>query len=220
MNASNLFPGLLLALVASGPVSAATLDECAAIADNAERLACYDQWVRGDTTSSDGQTEAPAPVASDPAESAPTGTPQTPAVVPVDPVPAAPATRAPVVTEPVEPVPPPSGQESAAAPAKAEAATDPDADFGAKYLPEVKEEEKKKKRKDAEMNSRIVGEFEGWSGRTVFPLENGQVWAQSGSGTAYYVATDPEVTITRGRFGGYTMYVHGMKRRVKVKRIK
>jgi hypothetical protein len=40
-----------------------------------------------------------------------------------------------------------------------------------------KEEDNKRER----FTARVVGEFRGWSGGTYFPLENGQVWRQSGT---------------------------------------
>jgi hypothetical protein len=45
------------------------------------------------------------------------------------------------------------------------------------------------------IDSRIDGEFEGWSGHTVFPLENGQVWRQLGSQAAHAYRVSPKVQI-------------------------
>ncbi|MGH8225839.1 MAG: hypothetical protein ACRER1_06780 [Gammaproteobacteria bacterium] len=58
------------------------------------------------------------------------------------------------------------------------------------------------------IESRLVGEFHGWSGDTIFRLENGQVWKQAGPG---YFRTDlknPQVTIKKLLFG-YVMVVKG-----------
>ena len=59
------------------------------------------------------------------------------------------------------------------------------------------------------INSRIVGPFTGYNGRTVFTLENGQRWAQSQRDTAYYPKMDsPGVIIVKKGFG-YRMYIAG-----------
>jgi hypothetical protein len=59
------------------------------------------------------------------------------------------------------------------------------------------------------INSRIVGPFTGYNGRTVFTLENGQRWAQSQRDSAYYPKMDsPGVIIVKTRFG-YRMYIAG-----------
>lgn len=69
----------------------------------------------------------------------------------------------------------------------------------------------------AAVESRIAGEFRGWSGRTVFALENGQRWQSAGEGT--YVSppiASPAVKITPGLLGTFWLNVEGVKSRVKV----
>ncbi len=59
------------------------------------------------------------------------------------------------------------------------------------------------------IESRIVGPFKGYNGRTRFTLENGQVWAQSQQVTAAYPPTDsPPVIIVKAGFG-HRMYILG-----------
>jgi hypothetical protein len=59
------------------------------------------------------------------------------------------------------------------------------------------------------IQSRIVGPFTGYNGSTVFTLENGQRWAQSQPGSAYFPKVDsPPVIIVKGKIG-YRMYVAG-----------
>lgn len=59
------------------------------------------------------------------------------------------------------------------------------------------------------IQSRIVGPFTGYTGRTVFTLENGQRWAQSQYDTAYFPKIDsPPVIIVKAGFG-YRMYIAG-----------
>jgi hypothetical protein len=59
------------------------------------------------------------------------------------------------------------------------------------------------------IQSRIVGPFTGYTGSTVFTLENGQRWAQSQPGSAYFPKVDsPPVIIVKGKIG-YRMYIAG-----------
>jgi hypothetical protein len=59
------------------------------------------------------------------------------------------------------------------------------------------------------IQSRIVGPFTGYTGRTVFTLENGQRWAQSQFDSAYFPKIDsPPVIIVKSGFG-YRMYIAG-----------
>ena len=69
---------------------------------------------------------------------------------------------------------------------------------------------KEKKVSEPEViQSRIVGPFTGYTGTTVFTLENGQRWAQSQRDSAYYPKMDsPPVVIIKAGFG-YRMYIQG-----------
>lgn len=59
------------------------------------------------------------------------------------------------------------------------------------------------------IQSRIVGPFTGYNGRTIFTLENGQRWAQSQRDSAYFPKVDsPPVLIMKSGFG-YRMYIAG-----------
>ena len=59
------------------------------------------------------------------------------------------------------------------------------------------------------IESRIVGPFRGYNGRSRFTLENGQVWAQSQQDTRSYPPIDsPPVLIVKGGWG-HRMYVLG-----------
>jgi len=70
-----------------------------------------------------------------------------------------------------------------------------------------------------EIHSRLVGEFSGWRGNTVFRLENGQVWRQSDNGRLVFQADAPLVTIRRGAFGTYRLSVEGVNSAVRVRRV-
>ena len=59
------------------------------------------------------------------------------------------------------------------------------------------------------IQSRIVGPFTGYNGRSIFTLENGQRWAQSQRDTAYFPKIDsPPVVIVKSGFG-YRMHIAG-----------
>jgi hypothetical protein len=59
------------------------------------------------------------------------------------------------------------------------------------------------------IQSRIVGPFTGYTGRTTFTLENGQRWAQSQRDSAYFPKIDsPPVLIMKSGFG-YRMFIAG-----------
>lgn len=72
-----------------------------------------------------------------------------------------------------------------------------------------------------EFQSRIVGEFSGWSGNTEFELENGMVWKQDESDRfRMQPVENPLVTISPGIFGSWRLSVEGHNRAVRVERIK
>ncbi|MCC5806750.1 MAG: hypothetical protein JJU00_10525 [Opitutales bacterium] len=70
-----------------------------------------------------------------------------------------------------------------------------------------------------EIESRIAGTFRGWRGNTVFKLENGQTWQQSGDGEFFVRLEDPVVRIRRGTFGSYLLSVEGYGSTVRVRRV-
>ena len=70
-----------------------------------------------------------------------------------------------------------------------------------------------------QITSRIIGEFKGWNGETVFELENGQVWQQSSNGLLIVRLTNPKVTIKKARFA-YKLSVEGYNSSVSVRKIK
>ncbi len=59
------------------------------------------------------------------------------------------------------------------------------------------------------IQSKIVGPFTGYNGRSTFTLENGQRWAQSQRDSAYFPTIDsPPVLIAKSGLG-YRMYIAG-----------
>lgn len=65
------------------------------------------------------------------------------------------------------------------------------------------------------------GEFRGWTGKTSFPLDNGQVWEQIEPGRLVAKrVNNPEVTIKPAMMGTWMLRVEGYNRSVRVQRVK
>ncbi len=71
----------------------------------------------------------------------------------------------------------------------------------------------------AEIRSTIQGKFEGWSGRTIFHLANGQRWQVANSNERYFTPPEDnvEVAVRPAALGGYWMYFLRLNTRVRVK---
>ena len=65
----------------------------------------------------------------------------------------------------------------------------------------------------------IQGRFSGWSGKTVFPLDNGQVWRQRHGGRYRHTDDDQSVRIYKNLLGMWQMKVLSTGRSVPVRRI-
>lgn len=70
-----------------------------------------------------------------------------------------------------------------------------------------------------QIESRIVGDFHGWTGDTIFRLENGQVWKQAGPGYFETNLKNPKVEIKKLMIG-YVLIVDGYSKEVFVRRIR
>lgn len=66
-----------------------------------------------------------------------------------------------------------------------------------------------------QIESRIDGRFEGWSGETIFKLENGQIWQQTSYASTHSRKFRPKVVITRTG-AGYEMQVEGLASSLRV----
>lgn len=87
----------------------------------------------------------------------------------------------------------------------------------AAVLQETSEEVREAKR-DFVIESRITGDFTGWSGETYFKLENGQLWQQRLDGNYRYKGpANPEVRIDRNWLGFYRMTLIESGRSIGVK---
>src|SRR5262245_33553265 len=69
------------------------------------------------------------------------------------------------------------------------------------------------------IESYIDGDFEGWSGETIFKLDNGQIWQQSSYAYTYHYSYHPKVLIYKSG-SGYKMKIDGVDDAINVKRLK
>lgn len=69
------------------------------------------------------------------------------------------------------------------------------------------------------IDSKIDGEFTGWTGKTIFELANGQIWQQSSYAYTYHYAYNPKVLIYKDGLV-YKMKVDGVDSTIQVKQIK
>ncbi len=70
------------------------------------------------------------------------------------------------------------------------------------------------------LHARVLPPFKGWDGKTVFKLDNGQVWQQRRSGRFTYLGEDTRVVIRKNSWGFYDMRLIDADRSVGVKRLK
>ena len=176
--------GLMLWLVFT-PATAASpgnLADCRAIADSAQRLACYD------ALSKPAGEVVPAPAPAVPA--APVAVPAA-AATPF----AAPATAPQAVAAPP--------QTAAAAPA---VPADQPQSFGA----ETVEQKRVTEEGVRSMSAHVAGIVDGLPRGTVFHLDNGQIWKSIDDRQYDYYGDHPAVVITRNLLGNYWMHFeHG-----------
>lgn len=70
-----------------------------------------------------------------------------------------------------------------------------------------KRESEKAKQSDSAFEARLSGDFTGWTGKTIFKLDNGQVWRQRSSANYRHRGSDRRVTFKKNWMGGWEMTV-------------
>jgi len=70
-----------------------------------------------------------------------------------------------------------------------------------RVVAEKKQEKKKEDRKNLEIIAKVVPRFRGWSGKSIFRLDNGQVYQQRMAGSLRYSGNDSTVIITQNMMG-------------------
>ena len=74
--------------------------------------------------------------------------------------------------------------------------------------------------KEQATTASIVQPFKGWSGKTIFTLDNGQVWQQRRRGNYVHTGGSTEVLITKNFMGFYRMELVESGKAVQVQRLK
>ena len=130
-------------------------------------------------------------------------------------IPAASAATAPPAAPPAPATPVQPATTAAVTPAPAAGSVQAiEENFG---LPESEQEKPEDKFK---MYATVKQPFKGWNGKTVFYLDNGQVWRQRSAGRYTYMGDDSRVVISKNRFGFFEMRLIDADRSVGVKRVK
>lgn len=80
--------------------------------------------------------------------------------------------------------------------------------------------EQREQERDIEIVAKVLPAFRGWSGTTVFHLDNGQVWQQRQTGRLRYTGAESTVVITQNLMGRYVLTHPDSGRAVGVKRIR
>ena len=70
----------------------------------------------------------------------------------------------------------------------------------------------------SEFEATVIGEVNGWNGRGIFNLDNGQVWVQRGNERSNNRMSNPRVSIKQNFLGFYVMTFHSTGQKVRVKR--
>lgn len=66
----------------------------------------------------------------------------------------------------------------------------------------------------------VIGDFSGWQGKTIFRLDNGEIWRQKGTSKYRYRGSSQAVRLTQNWAGGWEMEVVSTGKRVLVKKIR
>ena len=82
-----------------------------------------------------------------------------------------------------------------------------------------KRESEKAKQSDSAFEARLSGDFTGWTGKTIFKLDNGQVWRQRSSANYRHRGSDRRVTFKKNWMGGWEMTVVSSGKTVLVRKV-
>lgn len=84
----------------------------------------------------------------------------------------------------------------------------------------VRADDKIKKLQNKAVQHRIPGHFSGWTGKTIFTLDNGEVWRQRLPGIYKIKLENPVVEISKNLFGYYELRLVKTGRKIGVSRVK
>ena len=85
-------------------------------------------------------------------------------------------------------------------------------------LADTRESENTKQSESA-FEARLTGDFTGWSGKTIFKLDNGQVWRQRSSANYRHRGSDRRVKFKKNWMGGWEMTVVSSGKTVLVRKV-
>jgi hypothetical protein len=125
-----------------------------------------------------------------------------------EPAPVAPQSTLGAVTGPQTTTPAPTSN------ASQPVATAPDENFG---FPEPRVDPQELAN---QLHATVLEPFRGWSGKTLFYLDNGQVWRQRTAGRHTFTGEDHRVIISENQFGFFEMRLIAADRSVGVKRVR
>ena len=82
-----------------------------------------------------------------------------------------------------------------------------------------KRESEKTKQSDSNFEARLTSDFTGWTGKTIFKLDNGQVWRQRSSANYRHRGSDTRVKFKKNWMGGWEMTVVSSDKTVLVRKV-
>ena len=82
-----------------------------------------------------------------------------------------------------------------------------------------KRESENTKQSESAFEARLTGDFAGWTGKTIFKLDNGQVWRQRSSANYRHRGSDRRVTFKKNWMGGWEMTVVSSGKTVLVRKV-
>ena len=90
----------------------------------------------------------------------------------------------------------------------------------AEELATRKEQDSKAKANGGPFDAMLIGDFTGWRGKTVFRLDNGQIWRQRSSSQYRHRGDDYRVKFDKNWMGGWEMTVISSGKSVLVSKVK
>ena len=82
-----------------------------------------------------------------------------------------------------------------------------------------KSESEKTKQPESAFEARLTSDFTGWTGKTIFKLDNGQVWRQRSSANYRHRGSDTRVKFKKNWMGGWEMTVVSSGKTVLVRKV-
>lgn len=78
---------------------------------------------------------------------------------------------------------------------------------------------RERERSESAFEARLTSDFTGWAGKTIFKLDNGQVWRQRSSANYHHRGSDRRVKFKKNWMGGWEMTVVSSGKTVLVRKV-